>query len=202
MAPGIGAYRSPKHGFLGEPEDQTKESFVAQAQDTLGQNSGADRLLDQLMARSRRVLDICDLLEALADDLPRRSAPIWRETKTQCAYGLRSHFKLIADLIVPMLLERSEGILDREDVILRVKGDCADLSHRVTDLGELFDDALSSSAYCIDAEALGFALRGHFEALRRYIGWETDVLWPLALRLFSPDDLDHLTDEVSAPAQV
>lgn len=168
---------------------------MAKTRNPLG-HSSADRVLAYLMERSQRVLQICDLLEALADDLPKRSIPMWRETKKQCALALSSHFALVVGVVVPMLLERSDGVADREDVILRVKADCTDLNHRVSDLEELFSDALSTSTYRIKSEALGFALRAHFEALRRHIGWETDVLWPLALRILTPEDLDNLADTI------
>ena len=142
--------------------------------------------------RSRRALQICDLLEALADDLPQRAAPKWRDTQRQCHTVLRPHFLFLSDLVFPVLLTRTKGEVDRQELLLRLRCDCSDQVHALSDLDELLSDAFLVERFANEPESLGFALRGHFEALRRDLYWERDVLWPLAARTLTARDVATL----------
>jgi hypothetical protein len=149
-------------------------------------NSG---VMDVLAERSLRALQICDLLEALADELPRRSAAIWREVRAHSKMVLQRHLDFASDVVLPAVQRKETLAPDQRDFSDHMADECADLSLRVQDLDDLLADALSTDTCRIEPEALGFALRAHFEALRRHIGWETTVLWPMAARLLTPADL-------------
>ena len=142
-------------------------------------------------AQSRRSLQICDLLEALADDLPRCQLPMWRETRRQCQSVLRPHFLFLINVVLPILLKRSRENLDREDMLVRLIEDNESQLHALEDLDELLSEALTFD--CADrAETLGFALRGFFETLRRTLAWELEIVWPMAKRILTPMDAKEL----------
>jgi len=140
-------------------------------------------------AQLDRALEVCDLLEALADDLPRRSAVIWRDAKRQCAEVLQSHMAAGQALVLHFLDQSAQITPSQRDVLLRFRGDYAHLAHSVEDLDDLLFDATATDRACVGPEALGYALRSHFEGLRRHIGWERDVLVPMMTRLYGSVDL-------------
>lgn len=146
-----------------------------------------DYAVDGFQASLDRSLEVCDLLEALADDLPRRSKAVWREAKIQCRDVLQNHLKFGLEQFVPFLNEYTRIETVQHDVLSRFKAECTTLVDRLESLDDLFDDAVSYDRNCVGAEALGFALRSHFDGLRSHIGWEKDVLLPMAARI-SPSD--------------
>lgn len=142
--------------------------------------------------QTRRALRVCDHLEALADALPRQSVSEWREAQHQCGFVLRPYFDVVNDVVLSRMLSQSVGSADRQDVLTRLKSDCSDQTHALADLEDLILDALSSEKYADEPEALGYALRGHFEALRRDLRWQDDVLWPLAARILLVEDAHRI----------
>ncbi|MEO0753069.1 MAG: hypothetical protein AAFY25_14835, partial [Pseudomonadota bacterium] len=128
--------------------------------------------LDQVADHARRVSQMCDLLEALADDLPRRPAPIWREATRMCNDVIPGHYREILNVLVPILKRRTEGELDCEYVLRRLQQDFEDEACRLSELNDLLIEAVGTDASKIGPEALGYALRGFFGALRRNGCWE------------------------------
>ncbi|MEM8577750.1 MAG: hypothetical protein AAGF60_07850 [Pseudomonadota bacterium] len=151
------------------------------------------------IAQTQRALRICDLLEALADDLPKRSVPFWDEAQTQCQSVLRPHFSWLHDIVLPALLQKPEGGVDRLRVLSRLSSDCGDQLHALGDLDDLIADASGSARLSAAPDALGYALRGHFDSLRRDLTWQTDVLWPLAARMCSAPDLHGFVCALGRP---
>lgn len=148
-------------------------------------------------AQLQRAFQVCDLLEALADDLPRRQAPVWRETQRQCQSVLRPHFMLLIDVVLPILLKRSKENVDREGVLMRLVADNESQLHALEDLDDLLSEAITSEQ-SENAESLGFALRGFFETIRHNLTWEVDVVWPIAKRVFSEVDAKELNTSACA----
>ncbi|MEL6960115.1 MAG: hypothetical protein AAGL89_14310 [Pseudomonadota bacterium] len=142
-------------------------------------------------AQLQRAFQVCDLLEALADDLPRRQAPVWRETQRQCQSVLRPHFMLLINVVLPILLKRSKENVDREEVLMRLVADNESQLHALEDLDDLLSEAIAPGR-SDNAESLGFALRGFFDTLRHNLTWEVDVVWPLAKRVFTEVDAKDL----------
>ena len=147
-----------------------------------------DRHFGDCIDQTRRALHICDLLEALADDLPKRRAPHWREARLQCRSVLLPYFRWMQDLILPELERKSDQNVDRTDVLARLATDYRDQLHSLTDLEDLIADAILCEKFAEEPEALGYALRGHFDSLRRDLSWQLAVLWPLATRLCTDAD--------------
>lgn len=156
------------------------------------------RSISAFAAQTARALQVCDLLEALADDLPRRQAPVWRETQHQCKSVLGPHFSFLVSDVLPTLLKRSSESADREDVLVRLMNDNQDQLDALEDLDDLMSEALISERFDQNAESLGYALRGYFETLRHNLRWELDVLWPLSKRILSVEDVRKLRAELSS----
>lgn len=161
--------------------------------------------LQDMADHALRVSDICDLLEAMADDLPRRPAPVWKEARRMCDDVVRVHYALLLDVLLPVLSTRLRGQPDCEHMLTRLNADFEEEASKLTELTALMTDAVSDRARPISPEALGYALRCFFCALRRNAMWETDVLLPLAKRALSADDLESLTrlmrlDPVTGPS--
>lgn len=146
-----------------------------------------------LVARhARRVSQFCDLLETLADDLPRKAMPVWREVHRLCNTVIPMHYEDVASVLVPVLIRRSKGNADCEDVLNRLRLDYDDGRVRIPELAEILTDAMCSDGPKIEPDALGFALRSYFEAMRRQSDWELDVLLPLARRKLTQEDLEEI----------
>ena len=144
--------------------------------------------MDLCASECRRAFEVCELLEFLADELPKQSAPVWREAHIHCKKVLVPHFQFLSSFMISALLRHTIGDVDKQEFLTRLQSDCADQLHRLSDLSDLFSDALGGRLNLQSPEALGFALRGHFEALRYNLNWEADVLLPLASRTFKDDD--------------
>lgn len=153
--------------------------------------------LDYVAAHSKRVAAMCDLLEAIADELPKKAKPFWQEVTRLCTTVIPQHYDAVTRLLVPVLLRRTEGELDCEAVLLRMQADYTDERARLPELTELLTDAFGADDARLSADALGYALRSFFEAMRRQIRWETEVLLPLASRHLTPEDLEELAQGLS-----
>ncbi|MEO0370087.1 MAG: hypothetical protein AAF231_01390 [Pseudomonadota bacterium] len=150
--------------------------------------------LSDVAAQTVRVAEICDLLEALADDLPRRSAPVWKETTRMCRDLIEGHYQLLLGSLLPILARRTKDEVECQDVLTRLGADFDDEVSRLTELNVLMTDAVGEHGSKIGSEALGYALRCFFGSLRRSTIWETEVLLPLAERRLTTKDLQELAD--------
>ncbi|MEM7521887.1 MAG: hypothetical protein AAF307_12730 [Pseudomonadota bacterium] len=155
---------------------------------------GTANLTEGLQASMARTLEICELLESLADDLPRRPIAVWREAKHQCRKVLQHHITLGTEQIGQVLGHPAHRSEDQRAILLRFQTEYHNIGARLDDLDDLLYDAVSPDRTCIGAEALGYALRSHFDALRQHIGWENDVLLPMLARLVTGADLRRATD--------
>ena len=151
------------------------------------QQSGHN-LFETLQSQLQRSVEVCDLLEALADELPRRSLSIWRAAKLQCRNELNAHVALGRDQIVPLLIEPGHQSELERNLVLRFGAEYRATAHRVENLDDLLFDAVASDGTGIGSEALGYALRGHFEALRKSFDWERGILLPMIMRAQSMRD--------------
>ncbi|MEM6578289.1 MAG: hemerythrin domain-containing protein [Pseudomonadota bacterium] len=169
-----------------------------QPKDTGIREEKADRHpLSRLSAQSHRASQVSDLLEALADDLPRRNAPIWREARRLCDAVLRLHYKTMSDILIPHLLDRMSQETEFQDMLSRLRKDYDEEASRLLDLHDLITEALASGYDSIAPDALGYALRSYFEAARRHINWETEVLFPMARRKLNLQDLQEIDRDLS-----
>ena len=155
--------------------------------------------LDQIAARRQRVAEICDLLEALADDLPEKSNDLWREAARRCGSDIPRHYDEINRALLPLLKMRL-GATPEVAALERFEADTQEDSFRASELLDLLGGAELSRTRKLDADAVGYALRGFFLAIRRQVLWERDVLLPLADRILTKADLARLAARLT-PAE-
>ncbi|MEM6634546.1 MAG: hypothetical protein AAF667_01525 [Pseudomonadota bacterium] len=146
--------------------------------------------LSQFVKGAERVAELCDLLEVLADDLPRKAPPVWREAVRLSSTIIPDHIDNIAHVLLPLLARRTRGETFCDTVLRRLQTEYQDCQSQLPELTDLLGNGLSEQMPGLAPEALGFALRGHFEMIRRQIDWERDVLLPLARRCLIAADFN------------
>lgn len=124
-------------------------------------------------------LALCDRLEEIADSLPDK---VDRQTCIHTARALgavlaRAH-KLEEDVLFPQLEQSEKIFLNPCATLERLRLEHAGDACFVEELVEVL---MSYGAGCPrhDAETTGYMLRGFFEALRRHIAFERELLSPL-----------------------
>ena len=124
----------------------------------------------------RNLLSLCDQLEEIADSLPDQI------NRQKCLYAARALGPLIRtidkfeeDELFPQIESKMPDVAATPQTLTRLRFDhCEDecfaeeLSEALHNLGEDRAD--------INMEATGYMLRGFFEALRRHIAYENEVV--------------------------
>ncbi|MEM9344061.1 MAG: hypothetical protein AAGA87_13545 [Pseudomonadota bacterium] len=140
---------------------------------------------------------IGDLLETLADNLPQPSPAVWQETRHLCQGELKLHLTLLCQVVVPELAKRTQGKDDYEALLCCLSGDFENDLSRLTDLDDMFSEVIGKHSDSRTYEAFGFALRACFEAVRRLVRWESEVLLPMVERWLADADAEFLLGEIA-----
>lgn len=134
-------------------------------------------------------LELCDVLEAIADSLPDTvNADLARVAIAILKSDWRNHIALEEQCLFPKLRDRSAGdgmahrILAQLEAEHESDQDFAD--EIVTAL-----EAFLESGELANPNMLGYMLRGFFESQRRHIRWENSTVVPLARRILDAADL-------------
>lgn len=133
-------------------------------------------------------LELCDLLELIADSLPRFDPVIAGSAASLLRRGLEPHQRLEEDMLFPLLRRRAAGDSQLHAVVQLLEAEHASDAGAAHELADELQ-AVADTGLMRNADMLGYMLRGVFERLRRHIGWENGVLLPLARRALTPDDL-------------
>ena len=142
-------------------------------------------------------LELCDLLECLADSLPDRfNRGLAHSAAAILRQGIDAHLQLEEAKLFPLLRRRAAEGSCIQAVIARLEAEHVadrDLTHELADELQLLADA----GIARNPEMLGYMLRGFFESQRRHIEWENTVLLPLARQTLELEDwpnsgLDHV----------
>lgn len=157
--------------------------------------AGAAVVLRHFAEDGTRVNDLCDLLEVIADDLPRITQPVWREALRLIATLLPNHLDDMIGVLIPLLIKRQSTDPTCSRMLQRLQFEFQEGYLRVSELSDLLTDASVSKPSGLSPDAVGYALRGFFETLRRQMSWEQEVLLPLATRCLT--DADIATIETS-----
>jgi hemerythrin-like domain-containing protein len=142
-------------------------------------------------------LDLCDLLEEIADSLPNE---ISGASCHQAIRGLRdrvrNHHRFEDEHFFPLLRIRAA---EEERVLLSL--DRLSSEHRIDEgyVEEVLEllTAVVGGSFRGPPELAGYMLRGLFESLRRHIAFENEVLLPLAHRLLTTADRAQLIQELT-----
>ncbi|WP_296743977.1 hemerythrin domain-containing protein [Mesorhizobium sp.] len=138
-------------------------------------------LADMERAHAQK-LALCDMLEAIADNLPRTD-------RLQClavAGGLlpllRGCHRFEEELVFPAFLRREDG----SDIVERLKLEHLEDDSAAADLSEVLL-AHGHGQPIENPEAFGYMLRALFESMRRHIAFEHDHVLPVVLGLREDD---------------
>lgn len=148
--------------------------------------------LRQLASDAHRIKELCDLLEALADDLPRRSPAVWREASRLSSTVLPRHFQAVSTVLLPCLSETASESVVTRPALAQLQRDFDDCTACLPELSDLLEQASGTGPSDLPSEAVGYALRCFFAEIRRQIAWEEAVVLPLAFETCRPVDLDLL----------
>lgn len=143
-------------------------------------------------------LDLCDLLEHIADSLPENAAPqIALLASAALERGWANHVAFEEQALFPIL-----GRHRRTHPDLVAGLDQLSLEHAVdVGLGQELVDTLNDLARGgppQNPQMVGYLLRSHFVPMRRHILWENAFLVPAARRLLSVEDMGALRDWIRA----
>lgn len=139
-------------------------------------------------------LELCELLENIADGLPGKFEPAFAVIAISILKGsVKAHTKFEEDALFPLLKER----LSPGDAVIQALA-CLSQEHErdediADELVEALKDALQSGVPQ-NPETLGYILRGYFESQRRHIAWEDSVVLPAARKSLTVEDLARLQD--------
>ncbi len=142
--------------------------------------------------------ELCNLLEALADSLPYDLD----KNLVQVAVSILSnswpkHLELEEKCLFPLLRQRASDDTRVHGVLERLEIEHDDDEDRADELVSALRAYLDVGALR-NPESLGYMLRGFFEAQRRHIGWENDVVLPVAREVLTESDLTRMQNWIIA----
>lgn len=137
-------------------------------------------------------LELCDVLECIADSLPNGADPgLVRVAVAFLRNGFPAHLRIEEHVLFQLVERHAAKAGHLRPVIEHLKAEhSADECAAVEIADEL--QVLAQHGRVANAEMLGYMLRGFFEAQRRHIWWEGSVLLPLARAALTPEDLAEL----------
>ena len=130
---------------------------------------------------------LCDRLEEIADSLPDGI------NRQKCMYAARALGPMIRgvhrfeeDVVFPMIAERRGSDEKIDTTLNRLRFEHCEDECFAEELTEALH-ALGSGESNVNIEAIGYMLRGFFEAMRRHIAFESEMLLPMGT--ISPSSL-------------
>ena len=137
-------------------------------------------------------MELCDLLEAIADGLPsvfdRDLAAI---AVSMLQGSVAAHTKFEDEALFPVLEQR----LGPTDPVMEALACLKEEHDRDEDIVRELTVALRTALATGSVQApetLGYVLRGYFESQRRHIAWENRIVLPAAEASLTSDDLNAL----------
>jgi hemerythrin-like domain-containing protein len=145
-------------------------------------------------------LELCDLLECIADCLPQVDRAIARPAVAILRRGIASHLELEEAMLFPLLRRRAPATSPINAIVDQLEAEHASDASFAAELADELQ-LMVDAGRVRNAEMLGYMLRGFFERQRRHIEWETSVLLPLARQTLRPSDLAELQDWIMSSAR-
>lgn len=121
----------------------------------------------------RRLLALCDRLEAIADDLPRIDGRLCRETADALEPLVEDTHAMEEAVLFPVLM--STGRPELSQIVARLRQEHLFDSGSAEEVSECLRD-LASGRSILPADAVGYLLRAFFEGMRRHVHGELDLL--------------------------
>jgi hemerythrin-like domain-containing protein len=157
-----------------------------------GRSSLARDPLDIIAHDHTVQLQICDAMERIADGLP---DDVDRRLCAQVAaclkYDLPLHHLDEENALFPLLRARAQPE-QQIDIILGRLASEHDMDTELADEIAECLELLGRGERVLNAEMMGYMLRGFFERYRRHIHWENELVMTVARRCLTPEDLELL----------
>lgn len=147
--------------------------------------------LDALQHDHAFQLELCDLMEGLADSLPDGDIVIAAAILPVLRRGVIGHMRFEEEQLFPLLR-------GHHTTMPQVKAVTTQLTREhevdVEFLGEVAEalEAFIGDGIVENPEMLGYMLRFFFESQRRHIEWENNVLIPLARDVLTAEEMQAL----------
>lgn len=156
--------------------------------------------IDLIESDHRLQLELCNILELIADCLPSTvEGSVLEAAGSTLRDGFRAHMQFEDTVLFPLLKQRGAErpmLCSALDQLAHEHVTDEDFSQEVADAL----DGLQRSGRPTNPDMIGYMLRGFFLCQRRHVEWENAVVLPEARSLLTEDDLDDLCDEIlSAP---
>lgn len=156
--------------------------------------------IDLIESDHRLQLELCDILELIADCLPSTVEGSVLETAgSTLRDGFRAHMQFEDTVLFPLLKQRGAEhpmLCSALDQLAHEHVTDEDFSQEVADAL----DGLQQGGRPTNPDMIGYMLRGFFLCQRRHVEWENAVVLPEARSLLTEEDLDDLCEEIlSAP---
>jgi hemerythrin-like domain-containing protein len=166
-----------------------------------GPTCGSPDLLALVEEDHALQLELCGLLEHLADCLPERvSGAVAQSAATILRQGLGPHLQLEEEMLFPLLRSRAEPGSSLEAIVSQLEAEHAADEMLALELADELQ-LVGQGGHVRNPEMLGYMLRAFFERLRRHIEWETRLLMPLARRTLTLADLARFQDWIMSSAR-
>jgi hemerythrin-like domain-containing protein len=133
---------------------------------------------EQLERNYRRLLDLCDTLEAIADSLPHPDARLCLVTIDALEPLVEQTHELEEYALFPILI--ASGRLELEQTVARLRLEHLSDSSSASEVSEALH-ALVAGRPMLSPDAVGYLLRSFFDSMRRHVRGEIELL-----RLFLP----------------
>lgn len=142
-------------------------------------------------------LDICNSLLAVADSLP---GPLNTTTIDILSKLLHStwaaHLKLQGEVILPLIIQRQEGISDVYKRFTPLTRQHIEISGLNDELAECFD--MVTRGETVESGMLGFLIRNAAERRHEHVDWEKTLLGPLLPKTLTPAERQAYSDWAAA----
>jgi hemerythrin-like domain-containing protein len=174
----------------------TRNWVLQPANDTSQASCGSPDPLALIEEDHALQLELCNLLEYLADCLPEHvNSAVARSAAAILRQGLGPHLELEEEVLFPLLRHRAQTIKGSslEAIMQQLEAEHAADEAFAQELAEELQ-LLGDTGEARNPEMLGYMLRGFFQQQRRHIEWENRVLLPLARSTLTPDDLARFQD--------
>lgn len=139
-------------------------------------------------------LDLCDLLEHIADGLPDNAAPQLAQLAfAAIGRGWTNHVAFEEEALFPILRRYGSADSDLAAGLNQLAAEHANDAGLDQEIADALH-GLTRGGPPRNPEMTGYLLRAHFVPMRRHVLWENAFLIPAARRLLSDDDIGTLRD--------
>lgn len=154
--------------------------------------------LDALAHDHTFQLELCELMEGLADSLPEGDIIIAAAVVPVLRHGVTGHMRFEEEALFPLLRGHEAEAPQVHSITSQLTRE------HEADVDFLEEVAAALDAFVVEGvidnpEMLGYMLRFFFESQRRHIEWENRVLIPLARDVLTPDERQMLRRSLAMP---